>query len=648
MKLAAGNIKKNGQTYLPYIITCILMIAMYYIMYSLSINEGMNEMYGGYVIIEILDYGRIIVGIFAAVFLFYTNSFLMRRRKKEIGLWNILGMEKRHILKVVAIETVYIALIALVFGILAGILFEKLMYLLILRVMDMEITLGFHIYGKAVLSSVILFAVIFAAIFVKSVFSVSLSKPIELLHGSETGEREPKTKWMLAILGGIALAAGYALSILTKSPMQALSAMFLAILLVIIGTYFLFTAGSIVWLKLLRRNKKYYYQSRHFTTVSGMLYRMKRNAVGLANICILSTMVLVMISTTTSLLAGMEDSIANRYPYDVSLEIMNQEHTDSELDALLKQDIGTQGLTAEDSIQYSYMSFVCIADGMEFTAYSDGRNDMSDIKLLNFFVLDDYNRITGNHQELGEDEFLFFGSGEDYDYDTIRLMEREFRVTEGEKKSILLPRVPTYEVYNFAVRDFDVLHELQGYIGGNEAAGIHACYGYQLNGSEEQQMAVADLMEQQLSEQGYEASVVSSAYKKKDYLSMYGGLFFLGVFLGLVFLVATILIIYYKQISEGFEDKERFEIMQKVGMSQAEVKQSIRSQILMVFFLPLLTAGIHMIFAFPLMSRLLGLLGLSNNSLFVICALICFVVFGIFYGIVYLLTAKVYYRIVRR
>lgn len=653
LKLAAGNVKKNGQTYFPYIITCILMIAMYYIMYSLSINEGIIEMRGGYWLVEMMGFGCWIVGIFATVFLFYTNSFLMKRRKKEIGLWNILGMEKRHILKVVAMETIYIALLGLVLGILTGIIFEKLMYLIILQVMNREITLGFHIYGKAIVSTLLVFTGVFVVIFIKSMFQVSLSKPIELLQGSAKGEREPKTKWVLAVLGVLTLGSGYALSIVTDNPVQAISIMFLAVLLVIAGTYCLFTAGSIVWLKLLRKKKNYYYQSRHFTTVSGMLYRMKRNAVGLANICVLSTMVLVMISTTTSLMLGMEDSIARRYPYDFTVNIQGQELADPKLDTLLQEQIVSYGQEIEDSIRYSYLSLAGIQDENAFCFEEEGIDNSitQGINILNFITLEDYNRITGLQKQLNENEILVYRDMQEYPYSTVQLFDKEYQVMECLNSYPIPQESSIFDVYYFVARDSDVLRELdmaQSQLVEKKTASITTCYGYQLRGNEEQQVQMTKEIRNQLINQGYNAYVESSADAREDFLGTYGGLFFLGIFLGFVFLIATILIIYYKQISEGFEDKERFEIMQKVGMSQTEVKQSIRSQILTVFFLPLLTAGIHMAFAFPLMSRLLRMLGLVNINLFVLCVLMCFLVFGAFYGIVYSLTAKVYYRIVRR
>lgn len=651
-KLAMNNIKKNGQTYIPYLITCIITISMYYIMQSLSLNDGLDTMRGGYVMVEILKFGCWVIGIFSVIFLFYTNSFLMKRRKKEIGLLNILGMEKRHILKVIGLETFYIAVISLVVGLLLGILFEKVMYLVLMKILDFEITLGFHIYGKALLSSFILFVVIFIMIFLNSLRQVSLSKPIELLQGGAVGEKEPKTKWMIAVLGAACLAGGYTLSIMTKNPVQALLVFFLAVILVIFGTYFLFIAGSIAVLKLLRKNKRYYYQTRHFTTVSGMLYRMKRNAVGLANICILSTMVLVMISTTVSLMVGEEDILNQRVPYDICVRIRGQADANPEIEAVINEEIAKQQLEIENEIQYTYFEFAGIPDGSRFLTESEEFEGATVINYLIFIPVSDYNRITNNNIELEQEEVLLYSNRDTYEFDTLEVYGKNFRIKEHLNDFFRAQSgETTFGSYYIIVKDMAVigdLYEQEKAEFDNSSAMISYFYGYDLIGTDEGKLEAYNQMQNRLLNDGWNAYAKCKIAQKENFLEVFGGLLFLGIFLGLLFIMATILIIYYKQISEGYEDQNRFEIMQKVGMSHEEVKQSIHSQILTVFFLPLLTAGTHVVFAFPVISRMLLMFGLTNTKLYVLCTAVCFLTFGILYGVIYSITAKAYYNIVSR
>lgn len=380
-KLAAGNIKKNGKTYIPYIFTSILTVAMFYIIRSLSLNEGISSLVGADSIAVTLSLGSWIVGIFAVVFLFYTNSFLMKQRKKELGLYSILGMEKKHIAKVIGLETVYIVIISFALGLGLGILLDKAMYLIILRIMDADAALGFYVSKRAALSAVALFSAIFLLIYLNSLRQIHFSKPIELLRSRSCGEKEPKAKWIIALLGLACLGGGYYLSVTTQNPVSAIMLFFLAVVLVIIGTYLVFTAGSIVFLKLLRKNKRYYYKTRHFISVSGMIYRMKQNAVGLANICILSTMVLVMISSTVSMQIGMEDIINHRYPFDIMIYTDADENNRTE-DTAIKE-IDKSGLTIKKQISYRYVNFSALRNGSVFEVREVDESDLEDFNNLN-------------------------------------------------------------------------------------------------------------------------------------------------------------------------------------------------------------------------------------------------------------------------
>lgn len=659
-KLAAGNIKKNGKTYIPYIFTSILTVAMFYIIRSLSLNEGISSLVGADSIAVTLSLGSWIVGIFAVVFLFYTNSFLMKQRKKELGLYSILGMEKKHIAKVIGLETVYIVIISFALGLGLGILLDKAMYLIILRIMDADAALGFYVSKRAALSAVALFSAIFLLIYLNSLRQIHFSKPIELLRSRSCGEKEPKAKWIIALLGLACLGGGYYLSVTTQNPVSAIMLFFLAVVLVIIGTYLVFTAGSIVFLKLLRKNKRYYYKTRHFISVSGMIYRMKQNAVGLANICILSTMVLVMISSTVSMQIGMEDIINHRYPFDIMIYTDADENNRTE-DTAIKE-IDKSGLTIKKQISYRYVNFSALRNGSVFEVREVDESDLEDFNNLNslFIIpLADYNELTGSEKTLEDDEvFVYSNSRDKYEEKTLTVFDSTFRV-----KSLIsdFPGDGIMSAYitssHFViVKDMDIvtdIFEKQKSIYKDNASEIKLCIGADVSGNEAEQTELVDNISNALSdynsgEISYSYMVDGKAGSEKSFSAVYGGLLFLGIFLGSLFTMATILIIYYKQISEGYEDKERFEIMQKVGMTGAEVKQAIHSQILTVFFLPLITAGIHVVFAFPIISKILFLLNLYNTRLYIICTAGCFAVFALMYALIYSLTAKAYYKIVSR
>lgn len=659
-KLAAGNIKKNGKTYIPYIFTSILTVAMFYIIRSLSLNEGISSLVGADSIAVTLSLGSWIVGIFAVVFLFYTNSFLMKQRKKELGLYSILGMEKKHIAKVIGLETVYIVIISFALGLGLGILLDKAMYLIILRIMDADAALGFYVSKRAALSAVALFSAIFLLIYLNSLRQIHFSKPIELLRSRSCGEKEPKAKWIIALLGLACLGGGYYLSVTTQNPVSAIMLFFLAVVLVIIGTYLVFTAGSIVFLKLLRKNKRYYYKTRHFISVSGMIYRMKQNAVGLANICILSTMVLVMISSTVSMQIGMEDIINHRYPFDIMIYTDADENNRTEETAI--KEIDKSGLTIKKQISYRYVNFSALRNGSVFEVREVDESDLEDFNNLNslFIIpLADYNELTESEKTLEDDEvFVYSNSRDKYEEKTLTVFDSTFRV-----KSLIsdFPGDGIMSAYitssHFViVKDMDIvtdIFEKQKSIYKDNASEIKLCIGADVSGNEAEQTELVDNISNALSdynsgEISYSYMVDGKAGSEKSFSAVYGGLLFLGIFLGSLFTMATILIIYYKQISEGYEDKERFEIMQKVGMTGAEVKQVIHSQILTVFFLPLITAGIHVVFAFPIISKILFLLNLYNTRLYIVCTAGCFAVFALMYALIYSLTAKVYYKIVSR
>ncbi len=650
-KLAAGNIKKNGKMYFPYILTCIVTVAMFYIVKSLSLNPGLDSMVGGSFLNTTMEMGSWVVAIFAFVFLFYTNSFLMKHRKKEFGLLNILGMERRHLARVAGWEAVYVALAGLLLGLGLGLALDKVMFLAVVRIVGAEVPLGFFISGKAVKDTAIFFVLVFALIFINSVRQICTVDPIELLRAGNAGEKEPKANWLMAVVGLGTLGGGYYIAITTENPIASVLMFFVAVLLVVVGTYLLFTAGSIALLKVLRKNKRYYYRTKHFVSVSGMIHRMKQNAVGLANICILSTMVLVMVSSTTSMMLGMEDIIKNRYPADFMLYLDGTaEEREAELEAVrrLREDRGI-AVTAEWG--YSYLAFQAICEGSGFSVMRERAHSVEDdTNALFFLSLSDYNKVMGEDKVLQPGEVMIFSNRQRFDYPVLELFGREYRVAEkldafvGNGRYEALMCATQYIV----VPDMETIYEIyssQKEIMSDLASEIRCAYGFDVDAGEEAQDELYGAIGAHFaSESG--AELESRLDGRRAFLDIDGGLFFIGIFLGILFMMATVLIIYYKQISEGYDDKKRFEIMLKVGMSHNEIKASIHSQVLIVFFLPLITAGIHVTAAFPLISRLLALLNLYNTGLYMACTAGCFLVFGAMYVMIYLLTAKAYYRIV--
>jgi putative ABC transport system permease protein len=660
-RLAANNIQKNRRIYIPYIITATITIAFYYIMKSLSLNQGLSNLIGAATISYTLGLGCRVIMIFAVIFLFYTNSFLMKRREKEFGLFHILGMEKKHLMRVAGIETFYIALLALAMGFLFGIALDKVMYLVILRILRADVSLGFYISKEAIVSTICLFAGIFFLIYLNTVRRLRSFKPIELLRSSNVGEKEPRANWLLALLGLLSLGGGYYLSVSVKNPITALTIFFAAVILVIIGTYLLFTSGSIVFLKMLRANKRYYYQTRHFIGISGMLYRMKQNAAGLANICILSTMVLVMVSSTASLMIGLEDLVKIRYPYDFTVYRYQEdkvgENDNQELQTVVSKALADYNLTETTQVGYESLIFATVELGNEFTIQEHADLSLIDSTTnLAFITLEDYNRITGENISLQDNEVLVYSNRGKIESDEFSVDQFQFKIVKRLDdfigNGILASDIAS--THFIVVNSPDIIKELylwQREIYGENASDIRYCYGVDAEGSDENKVLAYEAIRAALKSmktEDFVAGVECRAEAKTSIYGLYGGLFFIGAFLGLLFTIAAILMIYYKQITEGYYDRDRYVIMQNVGMSQKDVKDSIRSQILTVFFLPLVTAGIHIIFAYPAIEKILALLNLVNTKLYIYCTIGCFAVFSVFYIIVYAWTAKLYYGIVKK
>lgn len=648
-RLALSNLKKNGKIYLPYLLTCIGTVMMFYLMQFLYTNPWVKTHAS---LMMVLGMGCVVVGLFAFIFLFYTNSFLMKQRKKEIGLYNILGMEKRHIGKIMAYESIYIGIFGIGIGLLCGILFSKLMLLLLARLLGFQLGVSFYVATGAVITSVIFFGIIFILTLLYNLHQIRLAKPVELLQGGNIGEKEPKTKWVLAILGIVTLGVGYYMALTTKSPMEALALFFIAVILVIIGTYSIFTAGSIAGLKFLRNRKKYFYKLNHFTSVSGMIYRMKQNAVGLANICILSTMVLVMISTTSSLFIGSEDALRNQNPRDIFVnghEVPLE--TEESIIHIFKSTLKSEGVKGEDLVAYSYRE-IYLDKTPEGLVNNNGKMNMESTAYVRLIPVEEYNRMENKNVKLNDNEALVYSTNVDYEKNEKLFKDLDIRaIKQVDHLSVENLYYSSYMDVSFIVVNQQQIKDLvKLYDKENDQKEYKMYIGVNADIESEKQIKLSDQIYKNIEKvEGMHYGALSYgciASDKDEFLSVYGGLFFLGIFLGTLFTMAMILIIYYKQISEGYDDKRRFEIMQKVGMSKKEVKKSIQSQVKTVFFIPLVTAVIHLAFAFSMIRKLLSVLNLTNVTLFIICTLVTVLVFTILYAVVYALTAKTYYKIV--
>lgn len=682
-KLAVQSIRNNRRFYLPYILALVGDVAAIYIMSALCRDPGVKDMTpgrpNGYMYVSIfMNIGQVIAYAFSAVFVLYINGFLMKQRKKELGLYNILGMGKQHIAVVLVIETLIIALTGIGGGIVTGLILHKLVSLILHQMLGMPVPFGFYISWDGMAWTAALFLLLLAVTLLVNLNKVRLSKPIELLHGGNVGEREPKTKWFMTLLGIVTLGAGYYIAVTTRTGVDAIVTYFLAVGLVIIGTYCLFTAVSIFVLKALRKNKKFYYQTGHFIGVSGMLYRMKQNAVGLANICILCTMVMVMLSGTLSLYLGTADMVKEQYPGDVNISVSyfpvplageEEDWKPFDPDAMLAVQtdfIEGQGFRIENVSTSCRMGFGAgkVSDGVYIT---DRFNDAAKggVVMMTVITEDNYTAVTGEKLGLAPGEVAAYGvKGDSL---TIRWTVDKTGTELGESSFSIakhLSRNPAFdpqitELVTIVVPDDAAIND----IWAKQAE------AYPGNYSSMRWFAYLDVdaTEEELEElqtRYYDAVADGSFYEgtgvwkmsrwdlrsegAADAYGLAGGFLFLGLFLGFVFLLATVLIIYYKQISEGYEDKDRFEIMQKVGLSRGMVKKSIHSQILMVFFLPIVVASIHIVFDFNMVEKLLTMFYIHNTTLTALCTLGTVLVFFIAYGVVYVLTARTYYKIVER
>ena len=660
-RLAATNLKKNRRFYLPYLLACIVIVALFCIILTLASDPYLGQMQHGGSVSQVLGFGVLIMALFSAIILFYTNSTFTKQRKREFAIYNILGMEKRHISYVLFWESLYTAAMALFFGLVAAGVFSKLLQLVLVRLIGGEATFGLNIRLMSIGYTAAFFGALFLLLLLNTIRIIHLSNPVQLLRAGSEGEREPRSKWILALLGAVCLAAGYIISLRTNAALYAIQYFFPAVILVIIGTYLTFIALSIVVLKALRKNRRYYYKTSHFATVSGLIYRMSRNAAGLASICILSTMVLVTVSTTVSLYKGVDAYAAVRWPQDMTLTLMTDKQTNTVPDVapvlqVVDDAMTRSGLTQSNVHGYRTVRFSTLRSGDALDQFTGSGVDAYTVLVLD---TEGYADLTGEQVTLAPGEALAWTDGKPFG-DTVTICGRAFRLRQLDSFPLDSgSSIMGLHTLYLVVPDLDSVLELRAQQNayasehGGTRSMLNYTYQFDLSGTDDEQL---DALHALLSDPAFASAAEAANVQYTTDMradgyptlrSMYGGFLFLGFFLGFVFLFATVLIIYYKQVSEGYDDRGRFRIMQQVGMTPKEVKATIRTQVLLMFFLPLVTAAIHIAFAFPLIKQIVFAFGLQNVHLFLLCTLGTFGVFALLYTFVYLLTARTYYRIVR-
>ena len=654
-KFALNNLVKNKRFILPYIFSAIFTIASFYILTSLSLGSNLDKLPQGISATkQVLSLGVIVIAIFSAIFLFYTYSFLIKRRVREFGLYSVLGMTKKQIARILILETIFIAVLTLVFGLAFGLLFDKLMLLVLLKLFTAGVSFGFVITPIAVFLTILLFGGIFFLLLIYTVIKISRLKIVALLKEENNGEREPKARLILAILGLGLTGYGYYLAQTIQNPIKAITMFFIAVLAVIFGTYLIFMAVSITVLKLMKNNKTFYYKPKNFISVSGLLYRMKRNAVGLANICILSTMVLVTMGTTSALYAGSEEAYNTRFPRDIIINgYRSTEGKLAEIEKNVKKATQDAGVEVKDLVSYNMLNVVGHLNGTEINYVSEFTGSFDKIKSIVVLELKDYNKVSKEQKTLNTGEtLLFIDKKGKYEANEITVQGVNLKIKEkltdfpGALGTAAANIMDTYYV---VVKDNADVKKIESALKKklNISDGEGEIFNYVgLNISDKSKEAKVIENFKQLEKEG-NINIEGKAENETNFKGFYASFLFIGVFISMIFVVSQVVIMYYKQISEGYEDKGKFGIMRKVGLTDKQIKQSIRSQVLLIFFAPLAVATLHTVVAYPFIEKILKLFLATNNNVFLIALAVTIAVFAVFYLIVYLITSRIYYRIIK-
>lgn len=671
-KLAWQGIRKNAETYLPYLLMGILMVGVSYIMNYLTRPALMGALSMGGTTLMVLQMGKIVISVFSVIFLYYCNSFLIRRRMKEFGLYNILGMGKGNIARVMLWETLLTALLVFAGGLLLGLSLSRLVEMALINLLHADYTVPMELFYPDDVTWVLLFGGIYVLILLANLLRMRLSNPVALLKSENTGEKPPKANWFFGLIGLLILLSAYYVAAVSQSPLEALIFFFIAVLMVIVATYLLLVSGSVTLCRMLRRNKRYYYQTRHFISVSAMAYRMKRNGAGMATICILCTMVLVILTSTVCLYGGTDSMVDAICPQDINLtiglEARDGEENWKRLDAMQQMALDVteeMGLTPENITSQRALVATGKVQNGDYGIITDADSLKANVLELTVYPLSVYEQATGETVTLADRELLYASFKTNETFSSMSFYgSAPYRMIHAEKE---LPKrllsadyrsawgclvVFTNDAEAFRSEITALVGEKSGEAMMMDRLALHFDLASEAD-TDTQEKLVKTLRSEAMKLTGKDfygmssLSVDTRSLCRRDYLSLFGGLFFLGMVLGPLFSIAAVLIMYYKQICEGYEDAERFAVMRKVGLTDAEIRRSVNSQVLTVFFAPLLMAGLHMLFAMPMIRLILGAFGLHNDSLFYGIGIGCYVVFAVIYALMYLLTSRRYYRIVR-
>ena len=655
-KLAVSNLIKNRKLYYPFALAVLLAVTITYLFYSLSLNPNIGKIRGGETISMTLALGMVVVTIASGIIVLYANSFVMKNRSKELGVYGMLGLEKRHLISMVFKELLILGSLTLTAGLGLGALFDKLIFALLLKLMKMKVELVSTFQPIVFILVLIVFGAIFLGLIFINAFRIARMNALQLSREKASGEKKGRFLGLQTILGLISMGAGYYLAVTVENPLSAVLIFFVAVLLVILGTYLLFNAGITVFLQILKKNKRYYYQPNNMISVSNLIFRMKKNAVGLATIAILSTMVLVTMSAATSIFKGSETFKKVMNPHDFGITGQNVEKED--INKLLDQYASDKGLTVTKKEVLAYSSFgVANQEGTKLTIFEKGQNRVQPKTIFMVFDQKDYENMTGQKLALsGKEVGLFTKNKELQGQKELTLNDQTYTIKEEIKKDFILEHVPNQ--YNILTSDYNylVVPDLKAFLDQHPNSSIFNQYygGMNVTASEEEQLKLADDYSKFLDDFNRESSKEGSfiygsnlADSSAQMSAFFGGTFFIGIFLSIIFMVGTVLVIYYKQISEGYEDRERFIILQKVGLDQKQIKQTINKQVLTVFFLPLLFAFLHLAFAYHMLSLILKVIGVLDATMMLTVTLSICAIFLIVYVLIFMITSRSYRKIVQ-
>lgn len=656
-RLTLTGMKNNRKRLIPFLMAATFTIMIFYILTSLAytpyiISNGEEAFYGARTIAIMLKIGSRIVAFVSAIFIIYANQFVMKSRKKEMALYGVLGMSKRNITFIMILETVINIVITVGIGILAGTFLNKISLLILYKIIKQTPVNGILFETKALINTVVLFGIIFLICLIINVASIRVGNPITMLKSDKTGEKEPKVKVFTFIIGIITLGAGYYIALTTHSTFAAAQTLIISILLVIIGTYCLFIAGSIFILKMLKKNERFYYKTRNFISVSNLIYRMKHNAAGLASICILSTAVILLLTCGSSLMLLGENNINNMYPTDVRVEFEDDEKKPEEYytniinNAIKKSDVNNAELICRQ-----YESIMLTKEGDSYI-YISVFGDIDNNKDVYMVALDDYNRYIGKDIKLADDEILVYTTDEEYKENNQNIMnicDHQYNVVgEADYKALRYILDPTMTLFERYIIVFKNEEDIDSIISGNTLTMNNSekqtYIGYDIKGTLDKNSM--NIFKETVNSIDGNATVSFKEEERTFFYNIYGGAFFVGIFMAILFLIATVMIIYYKQMSEGYEDQKRFEILGKVGLTEREAKKTIKRQVMILFFMPVIAAIIHSVVATGIIRLFLRMILVVDSTVFAAAIGIVCIIFFVIYAIVYKITSGQYYRIV--